>query len=215
MNQCELISIVTAASRIKGLKKVIECIDNQTYKQWQHIIVNDNVEEIRKELPSLCKGEKRQYIDLGATTNLYGGPARNIGAMFSFSYLRERHRENGIWVCFLDDDNLWLPNHLETLIEAHKQKPEAVLLGVDMERRGKKNPKSKKIIPCKIYSDNCDLGSFLYRKELFDKYGYFRSRKEKKITFDYELIQKIVDGEGMNKVNIIHKPTFIYFNKRY
>ena len=83
------ITIVTAGFRPLGVQKVIGSIDNQTYKKWQHIIVNDNVSDIRYKLTNMTRGsEKRHWIDLGVRTHYWGGFARNVGTMIAFSYLK-------------------------------------------------------------------------------------------------------------------------------
>lgn len=210
------ISIVTAAFRPEGLSKVIASIDNQTYKKWQHIVVNDNNSEIRQYLYKLNRGsDKRYWVDLGVRTHYWGGFARNVGAMIAFSYLKDSQREwDDEWICFLDDDNLWYPDHLETLVKGHQENPEATLIGVDMEIRGVINPDYRHILKCAILPQQCDLGNFLYKKDLFEKYGYFRPRPRHKITYDYELVSKIAEGEGEDKVKIVHDhPTFIFYHK--
>jgi len=213
------ITIVTAVWRLEGLKKVIEVVDNQTYKEWQHIIVNDNHPDIREYLRRYADGDywgsKRHWIDFGVRTHWFGGYARNVGAMVSFIYRRQGHRdEENEWICFLDDDNLWYPDHLETFVKANQEKPEATLLGVDMERRGYQDRSYKEIVKCSIDPNFCDLGNFLYKKKLFEKYGYFLPRRNRKITFDFELIKKMADGEGEDKICIVHKPTFIYYHRK-
>jgi len=211
------ITAITAAWRVDGLKKVIESIDNQTYKNWEHIIVNDNNPEVREFLKEYSKNkpENRHIVDLQVRTHYYGGFARNIGTNIAFSYFRDSKRKpNDEWICFHDDDNLWYQDHLETLVKGHLAKPKATIIGVDMEMRGKIDKNYKRIMQCEIASQNCDLGNFLYNRKLFDKYGYFRPRIEKKIGFDFELIKKMVDGEGLEKVHIIHKPTFIFYHRR-
>ena len=209
------ITIITACRRVNGLKKVIKSIDAQTYTDWQHIIVNDNHPEVREFLKTLPESPKRYWIDLGVRTHWYGGIARNIGAMAAFSYIKDSNREwDDSWLIFLDDDNLWYPNHLETLVKGHKEKPEATLIGVDMEIRGCINKDYKHILKCQIKPQQCDLGNFIYKKDLFEKYGYFRPRPRHKISFDYELISKIAEGEGEEKIHIISgKHTFVFYHK--
>jgi len=208
------ITIVTATVRLEGLKKAIKSIDNQTYRRWQHIIINDNNSDIRERLDDLCHDNRRHWIDIGVKTHYYGGFARNLGAMIAFSYFKDKDRSyDNEWVCFLDDDNLWYPNHLETLIKGHEEKPEATLIGVDTEVRGYKNS-GYRILKCQIASQNCDLGSFIYKKKLFEKYQYFRPRIERKISYDWELIEIMAKGEGVDKVHIVHKPTFIFYSKK-
>lgn len=209
------ITIVTAGFRVEGVQKIIECVDNQTYKDWQHIIVNDNSQELRewyqKEGYKHFDNGKRYWVDMYIRTHWFGAIARNIGVMIAFSYFAIRRRNfNDEWICFLDDDNLWLPEHLETLVAGHNEKPEATLIGVDMEMRGCQDKNYRKIVKCSIKANHCDLGSFLYNRKLFDKYGHFQPRPERTITFDFELIQKMAQGEGEDKVHFVHKPTFIF-----
>lgn len=209
------ITIITAATRINELKKVIKSIDNQTYKNFQHIIVNDNNSEVREFIKTLPENSKRHWIDIGVKTHYWGGFARNIGTMIAFSYLRDSRREwEDEWICYLDDDNLWYPDHLEILVKGHQEKPEATLIGVDMEIRGCINKDYKHILKCQIKPQQCDLGNFLYKKDLFDKYGYFRPRPRHRISFDFELISKIAKGEGENKIHLIRKNTFIFYHKQ-
>ena len=75
------IAIITAATRVKGLQKVIDCVDKQTYQKWQHIIINDNNPEVREFIHNLPENPKRHWIDLGVRTHWFGGIARNIGIM--------------------------------------------------------------------------------------------------------------------------------------
>ena len=208
------ITIITAATRKDGLKRVIESVNNQTYEKWQHIIVNDNNSEVREFIKTLPENSKRYWIDIGVKTHYFGGFARNIGTMIAFSYLKDRYREwEDEWICYLDDDNLWYPEHLETLVKGHQDKSEATLIGVDMEIRGCIDKDYKHILKCQIKPQQCDLGNFLYKKDLFDKYGYFRPRPRRKITFDWELISKMAEGENEDKIHLIRKNTFIFYHK--
>jgi len=208
-----IVTIITAAWRIEGLKNIINCINRQTYTRWEHIIVNDNNDEIRKELIPLCEDPRRHWIDIGVRTHYFGCFARNIGTMVSFSYIKEHLRNvTDEWVCFFDDDNYWEDNHLESLVNIKNKYNNATLIGSDMIFRGVRNKEYKKIIPCKFEADNCDLGQFMYNKILFDKYGYFKARPERKITWDFELIKKITAGE-CDSVHLTGLPTFI-FNHR-
>jgi len=205
------ITIVTATVRPEGLRKVVQCIEEQTHKDWHHIVVNNNREPIKRIYPAI-RNKKRVMVDVGVDTGHYGGFSRNVGAMLAFSYFSDRRRDyDDEWVCFLDDDNLWYPHHLETLVRGHEENPEAMLIGVDAEIRSYKDKEYKHILSCKIVHQNCDLGNFLYNRKMFEKYGYFRPRRERKITYDLELIQKIAKGE---KVHIVHKPTFIVYHRQ-
>lgn len=208
---------VTAAWRIEGLKSVINQIKRQEYDQSliQHIIVNDNNEEIRKFLEEndyFKNDDNIQVVDLRVRTHYYGAFARSVGAMIAFSYIRERDRNKDEFVCFCDDDNIIYSNYLSTFAKMHEENPEATLLGVDMNIRNKRtdNLKTREM---SIQHNRCDLGSFCYRRDVFDKYGYFVANPRNKQRFDYNLLKKIADGEG-DKVYIKHgEPTWL-FNKK-
>jgi glycosyltransferase involved in cell wall biosynthesis len=212
-----MITVVTAAWRAEGLKTVIECLDKQTIHDFHHIIVNDNNPDVRRYLRANNYFEedlRRHVIDNRIRLHYYGGPSRNIGVQASFVYLRERDRSDNEWICFLDDDNLAYPVFLETFEQMQSERPDATLLGVDMEMRSKQNPAFKSIRECEVKPQKCDLGNFCYKRSLFDKYGYFQARPDKKFKFDYELIEKMARGEGEDSIYIKHVPTWIFYTKK-
>jgi glycosyltransferase involved in cell wall biosynthesis len=209
-------TVVTAGWRPEGVKRVIDFVNKQTYTSWHHIIVNDNNPELRNVLPSLCDGNKRFYIDFGVRTHYYGAFARNAAANVAFSYFSEglKSKYGELFVCFLDDDNEWLPNHLERIVEAYNERPDASFIGFDIEMRGVKDKNYSHNMNCVVAPQNCDLGSFAYRRDLFDKYGYFQASPRYKITYDWQLIKKIAEGEG-DKVYIKHyRPCTFIFNHK-
>jgi len=209
------ITIISACWQVKNLKKLIKSVDAQTFTEWEHILINDNNPGVRKEFKKYCDGKKRHWIDLGIRTYWSGCYARNIGIMASFVYHHQSRRQNWDehWIILHDEDNIWYPNHLETLVDMHKKVPSATLLGTDFEIRSTKDPNYKKIQTCKIEHQKCDLGGFLYKKELFDKYGYFNARPERRYKFDIELLEKIAKGEGEDKIYIKHIPTWIFYSR--
>lgn len=206
------ITVITAAWRINGIKRVIECLNNQTFKNFDHIIVNDNNLEIRewlKENNYFIDSLRRHVIDNYIRTHYWGGVARSIGALVAFSYKREIERDlDREYVCFFDDDNEWENNHLESFIEVLKEHPNATLIGSDMVKVGVEDKEWKETVPCVIKHGHCDLGEFLYKGTLFRDYGFFWPRPKRKHRFDIELLEKMAKGEKEN-VYFTHKPTLI------
>ena len=146
---------------------------------------------------------------MGKRRHWFGGFARNVGINYA----------TGKFVLFLDDDNLFKENHLENIYKAHLENPEATMIGVYTEirgknRDGKQDPNYKHILKTRVAPQQCDLGSFAYHRNLFREYGYFEPRPERRITFDYELISNIHKGEGDNKFVILEEPTFIYYHSQ-
>ncbi len=194
-----LITIITACWRVENLKKIIECVDGQTYQNFQHLLINDNNPEVRDVFKDLCDGITRHWIDCGVRCHAFGGVARNIGVAVAFSYIRERDRNlDTEFIIFLDDDNLWEPNHLQTFIDVLQEHPEATMIGSDMIKIGVNDTNWRLEIPCRIKHGHCDLGSFLYKATLFRTYGFFWPRPRRKHRFDIELIEKMYQGEKDN-----------------
>jgi glycosyltransferase involved in cell wall biosynthesis len=210
----KMITIITAAWNLDGLKKTIESVNNQTYTNWNHIIVNDNQPEIRKYLDELCDGQKRFWIDFGFRTHYYGGLARNVGAIVSFSYVHHLKRDiDNEWVIFHDDDNLWEPNHLESMVNVITKNPSAVMVASDIKLVGRTNKNWTQIRKCQFVHGRCDLGQFMYKTKLFRDYGYFFPHPRHKHKWDWELIKKIYEGEKDN-IFLTNQPTFIMNYKR-
>lgn len=95
-----MITVVTATlgRRSEMLAEAVESVQAQTFTDWEHIIIDDG---------SFSVGP----ID-GATVVQVShrglGPARNAGV----------ERARGDAIALLDDDDVWLPHHLETVYEA-------------------------------------------------------------------------------------------------
>jgi teichuronic acid biosynthesis glycosyltransferase TuaG len=100
-----LISIITPLYNAeKYISETIISVINQTYQNWEMIIVDDcstdNSREIVKDY-----GQKDNRIRLVELDNNFGGPAkpRNIGL----------DNSKGVYVAFLDADDVWLTNKLK------------------------------------------------------------------------------------------------------
>ena len=101
--------IVRTKDRCFLLKEAIESIISQSYPNIEIIVVNDggqdvsNIIELFRASPRIIK-----YINLAE--NVGRSRAGNIGL----------NEASGEYVCFLDDDDLFYPTHIETLVESIK-----------------------------------------------------------------------------------------------
>ncbi|MBR3933198.1 MAG: glycosyltransferase family 2 protein [Clostridia bacterium] len=102
----ELVSIIMPSyNTAKYISQSIESVLNQTYTNWELIIVDDcstdNTDEIIKTY-------------LGDNRIIYLKNEKNSGAAVSRNYaLREA---KGKWIAFLDSDDIWLPEKLKKQI---------------------------------------------------------------------------------------------------
>jgi glycosyltransferase involved in cell wall biosynthesis len=110
----QTVTIVTPTTGTKYLKKAIESVQNQTYKHIQHLIVIDgkrNLDSVSNIL--LDTNISKRNVDViplpyPTGTDRYNGH-RIYGASI---YLCK-----GDFICFLDEDNWFDENHVETLLE--------------------------------------------------------------------------------------------------
>lgn len=109
----ELVSIIVPVYNCEEyVKETIESIENQTYKNWELIIIDDNSTDnslkIIKEKVKENK-EKIKYIHL--TENKGVAIARNTGLEIA----------QGNYIAFLDGDDVWKENKLEEQMQFIKQ----------------------------------------------------------------------------------------------
>lgn len=108
----ELISvIITTCKRSDKIKNAIESVLNQTYKNLEIIVVDDNFDykEERLKTSEIVK----KYKNIKYITNesqLGGSLSRNVG-------IKEC---SGNVICFLDDDDEYLPTRIEKMYDCYK-----------------------------------------------------------------------------------------------
>lgn len=116
------------------LKEAIVSVLNQTYTDWELIIVDDNNPETEnrkntREIVNLFAEDKRiRYIMHEHNKN--GAAARNTGLTFA----------SGNYIAFLDSDDLYVPERLAKCVDAleHNTQYDAVYTGCEFRRGGKK-----------------------------------------------------------------------------
>jgi glycosyltransferase involved in cell wall biosynthesis len=93
------------------LKRCIGGVDNQTYKNWKHIVCSDGVTSSTnlKEMLQVVLSPKRSYEDLTNPLGHYGAGIRQ--------YIINTSSEGVDYICFLDDDNIIFPNYLKVMVD--------------------------------------------------------------------------------------------------
>jgi len=111
----EVSVIMNCLNCAKFLREAIDSVYAQNYQDWEIILWDnastDNSADIAKSYDS-----KLRYFRGEHTIPL--GYARNMAL----------EKANGTYVAFLDCDDLWLPEKLETQIELLKKNPEVALV---------------------------------------------------------------------------------------
>jgi len=117
-----MISIITSTyNRADRLKRAIKSVLKQTYPDWEMIIVDDNSKDHTKEIAERFVELDSRIVYIRRTKN-FGNDTKpkNAGIMAS----------KGEYICFLDDDNEFRPEHLAILLrEIEKDPPVDVVYG--------------------------------------------------------------------------------------
>lgn len=108
--------VITPTVGQVSLKKAIESVKNQTYGNLQHLVVADGLDYLKKIEDLNLKSDNKLVIT-STHFNTGKGLGNNQGFYGHRIYAGYSHLVNHDYVLFLDDDNWWEPNHVQSLIE--------------------------------------------------------------------------------------------------
>lgn len=106
--------IITTYNRADLLKEAINSVIDQTFKDFELIVVDDYSTDNTKDTVYSFKDNRIQYFVNDHMKGVAGN--RNSGIF----------RAKGGWISFLDDDDVWLPRKLESLYEKIKESDNTV-----------------------------------------------------------------------------------------
>lgn len=120
-----------------SLSAAVDTVLNQSHKEWTLYVMGDNIEvQDFDDERIICENTGE---DSGED---YGAFARNYAIAVTIKV------EEPEWIAYIDDDDEWLPNHLETLAKMIEENP-----GVNMARTAgqsfmmkHKSPRSSKLV---------------------------------------------------------------------
>lgn len=186
-----VISVVMSTyNRADILSEAIDSILNQTYNNFEFIIINDNSTDNTIDVI-------RSYTD--SRIKLFNN-RKNCGC--TFNYHRAQNMAKGKYIAHIDDDDLSLPKRLEKQIEYLENNPEIVLLGTYIETFGEnkrpswvfyKEPDKLNFL-MHLYNPICH-SSVMYRKDFTDRFA-INYDINKKCSQDYDLYKQIILRNG-------------------
>lgn len=109
--------IVPTYNRADLISKTIESILNQTYKNFELIIVDDGSTDNTEEVIRKFKDSRIKYTKTDHSGGIPARP-RNIGIK----------KAKGEYIAFLDSDDMWLPEKLEKQIKVFQASNEIAML---------------------------------------------------------------------------------------
>jgi glycosyltransferase involved in cell wall biosynthesis len=104
MNQPLISAVITTHDRLQLLKRAIESVQNQTYKNIELIVVDDWSSDGTKEF---CESQNLKYIYIPPEESKGGNHARNLGIKNAI----------GEYIAFLDDDDYWFPEKTQKQVD--------------------------------------------------------------------------------------------------
>lgn len=101
-----LVSIIMPSwNTSRYIAKSIQCVLDQTYQNWELLIVDDCSTDNTDEVVASFKDSRIKYFK----------NEKNSGAAFTRN--RAMREAQGDWIAFLDSDDLWLPEKLEKQVK--------------------------------------------------------------------------------------------------
>jgi len=166
-NHEPLVSVVIPTrNRAELLAAAVRSVLDQTYRNFELIIVDDASEDGTREMVARLSDPRIRYIRHDAVKG--GGAARNTGIRSS----------RGEYISFLDDDDEWLPSKLELQVGylERKRSADVVYTGLSVRELDSGKPAGK-VVPLKrgdIFADllagNCvgTASSVILRRDCLD-----------------------------------------------
>jgi len=174
--------IVPTHNRPVFLRKTLESILKQTYKNLEVIVVSNGVNDANRNVIKALKDPRLIYLDQENT----GGPSspRNHG-------IREA---KGEYVAFCDDDDLWMPEKIEKQLQSLEAHPDygvcfCKMLRFDEEKEWPVvHEEGPATFDTLLYVNTVPISSVFIRKRLLDQNGSFSESKAVGTSEDYEFL---------------------------
>src|SRR3990170_628175 len=166
----EVSVIIPAYNSAQFIGEALQSVFAQTFKDYEILVVDDGSTDHTRKIISEY-GDKIKYI---FQENAGPAKARNRGIIDAV----------GIYVAFLDADDLWLPTKLEKQVSMFRQDPELAMVftenssfnenGVLHTSVGKRKRLMKGNIPRNIFlRSGVATPTVMVRKEIFNEVGLF------------------------------------------
>ena len=168
--------IIPVLNRDFAIKRAVESVLNQSFQDFECIVVNDNTpgdefsQILYKSLDKYKNDQRFKFIEQKEHKN--GAAARNVGIRAA----------QGEYIAFLDDDDYWNDNKLEIQVSSLKELPEdwgAVSCLMRFFRNGTISSATRPYKDGYIHFEvmtriiSMGTGSLLIRRKALDETSYF------------------------------------------
>ena len=187
--------ILPTYNRAGYLHRSIGSVMNQTFNDWELLIVDDGSTDATFELVNeyVMREENIRYLK---HTNLGPGLAYNTGILAS----------SGTYLTFLGSDDEYKPNHLQSRVDYMKSHSEISFIHGGVEIIGDPYVKDKDDLSRKIHISECAVGgTFFGNREVFIELNGFQNVRYGE---DSEFL---IRAEAKYNISRLDIPTYIYY----
>lgn len=192
----DLVSIITPTYNCgKFISETIESVLNQSYKNWELIIVDDCSTDNTKEIVEnyLLKDERIRYITLSSNS---GAAVTRTTAM---------KLAKGEFMAFLDSDDLWYPNKIEVQLDFMKRNGYNITC-TQYEQINENGIKLNKVIPIRAKTNyngvllTCPVGNstVMYNVKSLGKFEVPNIRKRNDDALWLQMLKKEKNIYGLD-----------------
>ncbi len=202
--------IVPTMNRPEKLQRALQSLVSQSYDNWEAIVVNDAGEDVHELVSKIDPKGRIKYLCHSSNKGL--SAARNTGIWAS----------QGELLCYLDDDDRFLPEHLTTLVSALENSTaefiysEAIYLPENSpDGPRSRNERYSPYSGISFSKERLNIANFipvntwLHRRALIEKVGFFDP--ELTALEDWDMLLKmarVTDFEHLPKQTVE-----VYFSK--
>lgn len=183
------ISIITATYNSSHLlKHAIQSVLNSDFQDWELLVVGDCCTDDTEEVVKSFLDPRIQYFNLEKNSGQQATP-NNFGL----------GKAKGEFIAFLNQDDLFLPDHMRKCLEEIKESGAEFLVIPGIRIKGKFLNENKyhddQIVTCSIQIPNlfspkvfCVASTWFFKKSLMEKLGDWKIEKDLHVTPSQEWI---------------------------
>jgi GT2 family glycosyltransferase len=194
------VSIVTTVfDRVNCLRRCLRSVQHLQYRDLEQIVVSDAPgQPVISEIAQVCADAHVRHLDLPIRTNDWGISPAMAGLRTSV----------GEYVCFLSDDNAYLPNHFGPLVAALDADPDLGFVYSSCLYAGR-----KELRYCPPVGAGVDLGQPLFRRSVLRDQFNDNLPAQGCFSWDWELINALM-ARGVRWQHV-DETTFVFRLEAY
>jgi glycosyltransferase involved in cell wall biosynthesis len=190
--------IIPTFNRVDLIAEAIESVLRQTYNNFELIIIDDDSTDGTVE----CVQERyKDYLNNGTITLIESEKVGVSGA-------RNKGLEaaKGEWIAYLDSDNKWLEEYLQTFVYYILSKPEQKNFYARLMMMSSGSSRGRRFNYDLLLEQNfIDLGTYVHKKDLINELGGFDCEMTRLVDWDLITLQaKVYEPYFIDRVVLLY-----------